>query len=484
VERTPLTPGQEREWEFMWALSPTDPGAARMVVMPTRVIDGPLNYAALWRAFADVTRRHDALRLSVPVGGPSPQVHLHSTVDPPVRFIDLSRLSETRQRERIGELMFLERRRTFHLANGPLWNAMVVRLSRDQHLLGATLLHLIADGWAAGVFMNDLLACYGGRAGLLPAPAHDVLSFSEIFALQAERLAPTAERVAFWRARLARLRGPTFPSPVVRADADLLASAAVDFELPATTTAALRRMTWRARTTPFVGLLAAFHIVLALAIGDEHTTVSTTTSGRRTDREKRSMLQFASEVYVANDAPGSATLATVVRTTHAALDGAIHNLLPYTALARIANPRFDAVRPWPDTHLRDGDFSAWPPDGVDPELPGLRVQDTSVAARPPAGWVCDTLVGQHLPPVWEARCGPSMVVNTDRSGGALLFNDQLYDRVAMAELLDAYLWTATRVAEQSDLTMQELRRQYRHRFGSAALLGQRTPSSAAHAHAG
>jgi hypothetical protein len=59
-----LAPGQKREWEFMWALSPADPGAARTVVVATRSVDGRLDHVALWRAFADVIRRHDACSMT------------------------------------------------------------------------------------------------------------------------------------------------------------------------------------------------------------------------------------------------------------------------------------------------------------------------------------------------------------------------------------------------------------------------------------
>lgn len=465
----PLALGQEREWEHMWALSPSDPGASRALVVAARSLEGPLDHRAMRLAFTDVTNRHDALRLTFETVGPDPRVRIMDQVDPPVRFADLTGMPESAKREWIQELLYTENRRCFDLRRGPLWNAWFVRVGPTTHALTACFLHIIADGWSGNTFMADLLASYGARAELLPAPAEDALSFEDISVLQAQRLKPTADRLRFWREALASLPTRSYPPTHVRPRADLLAGAAIEFALPADTIAALRRIAWKARTTPFVCLLAGYHLLLSLAMDRERTIVSTTTSGRQTQREKNAILQFACELYVGTDAPGDATLAGVIRATHEAVEGAITHLVPFTSLARAVNPLFDASRPWADLHLRDGDFYSGTPEGVDPDLPGVRVQDVHIPGRPPKDFDSSILpagANNRLSRAWEVRCGPSVAVNAGRDGGVLLFNPEVYDPQAMHELVDGYLWVITALSQQPDLTVDVLRERYPRRFRS------------------
>jgi condensation domain-containing protein len=464
-----LAPGQEREWEHMWALSPSDPGASRAVVVATRSLEGPLDHRAMQLAFADVTNRHDALRLTFETVGPDPRVRIMDQADPPVSLADLTGLPESAKREWMQELLYTENRRCFDLRHGPLWHAWFVRVGPTTHALTACFLHIIADGWSGNTFMADLLACYGARAGLLPAPAEEALSFEDISVLQARRLKPTADRLRFWREALASLPTRSYPPTHVRPGADLLAGAAIDFALPAHTTAALRLIAWRARTTPFVCLLAGYHLLLSLAKGRERTIVSTTTSGRHTQREKKAILQFACELYVGTDAPGDATLAGVIRATNKAVEGAITHLVPFTSLARSVNPRFDASRPWADLHLRDGDFYSGTREGVDPDLPGVRVQDVHIPGRPPKDLGSSILTAganARLSRAWEGRCGPSVAVNAGRDGGVMLFNPEVYDPQAMHDLVDGYLWVITALSQQPDMTVDVLRQRYPRRFRS------------------
>ena len=53
-----------------------------------------------------------------------------------------------------------EAERPFDLETGPLVRATLLRLAPDEHVFLLTLHHIVADGWAAGLFVRELAALY------------------------------------------------------------------------------------------------------------------------------------------------------------------------------------------------------------------------------------------------------------------------------------------------------------------------------------
>lgn len=466
---TSLAPCQEAQWEFMLALAPDDPGRSLHVVVENRYLEGGLDHGAMSRAFADVTRRHDGLRLAFDSVGPDPRVRVDDHVDLPLEHLDLAGLDPGRQRTAIDELSFRENRRCFDLRRGPLWHAWLVRLAPTTHLLNACLSHIIADGWCAKVFVEDLLAAYGARVGQAPPLPDDALSFAEIHALQNRQLEARPDRVRYWQERLrarpvdqeavAELRG--HPS------ADLMARSTIEFWFPEQTVAELRRVAWRARTTHFVALLAGYHLLICLTRGTDRSVINSAMGLRRTSRARRALFQFTVDPYVCTDVPAAASLLEVVRATTRSVEAAGGNAVSYQSLARAVNPDFDAQRPWPSYHLCDGGFidTAF----YDPlvELSGLRVTQAFIPGGPPAGHA-PALVVSQLPdavaPAWAARTGPGLLIYPGRAGGKVRFNHQIHSAESMHELLRRYLWVVEAVATQPDLRVDALRERFVRTF--------------------
>lgn len=437
-----LAPAQEGQWELVCALSPGDPGSSHHIVVDNRHLSGPVDRQALWQAFGEVTARHDALRLAFRAVGCDPVVHVRERIDPPVEFLDLSRMSERRQRERIGSLAFHESQRCFDLRNGPLWHAWVIRLGADSHLINLVFFHIIADGWSSKVFVDDLLAAYGARTAAMPPPPKDPLSFGEIHAIQTRRLEARADRLRYWRDRLLPLPGGPLFAPSAGAGADPRAHSTIAFSLSPATAAQLRRVAWQARTSPFVALMAGYHLLLSMVAGRDRTVISTASLGRPTERERRAILQFASDPYVSTELPGSLTMLEAVRVTHDSVATAISNMTSYRSIARAVNPDFDNSRPWPDCHLFDGNFYSWAFRRPQLATAGLRVQEARIRVGTPAEYT-PGLMWAHLPDpgrrVWGTQGGPSMEVGIPRQDGRLHYNHEIYPAELMQEFVDQYL---------------------------------------------
>jgi hypothetical protein len=450
-----LTPSQEGQWEFMSALAPDDPGRSRIVVVDNLYVYGSLDRAALEKAFTDVLRRHDTLRLVFAVVGPDPLVRITDLDDPPVEFTDLTGLDRPTRQERIDALVYAENRRCFDLRNGPLWHATVSRLDNDTHLLTLCFSHMVADGYAPKVFVTDLLNAYGAYGGVLPPPADDAPSFEEVRALQQRRLKVTGDRLAYWRDNLVPFPMASHAEPRLAPGGNLLTRSRIEFGLAADVVTGLRRLSWRAGTTPFVAMMAAYHVMLSRNSGTDRTTVSTATLGRTTVRSRKAVAQFASDPYVATTLPDTLTLGDAVRVTDLTLTRATANLVPYTAIARAVNPDFDHSRPWPDIELCDGNIYSQAYPTMATQVAGLRVEQVFLAgAAPDVEGVRPT----SIPRAWLARCGPSMEIGLRRDGGMLLYNADVCPTEEMRHIVDQYTEAVTALARRPDLTVGALRR--------------------------
>lgn len=145
-----LTAAQRR----LWFVDQLAPGSAAYNIAMAQRIRGPLDVERLRAALTEVARRHEVLRWRIPHRDGVPFVE----VDPP----------EPVPLHHAASLDGLAGRR-FDLATGPLWQAWLVPVAVEEHVLAITAHHAIFDGWSEAVLYRDLSAAYGGGA-LEPLP--------------------------------------------------------------------------------------------------------------------------------------------------------------------------------------------------------------------------------------------------------------------------------------------------------------------------
>ncbi|MFC4049262.1 condensation domain-containing protein [Actinomadura syzygii] len=463
VQSAGLLPAQESHWELMCGLSPDAPGASRFIVVDSRFIDAPMDYEAVKLAFADVTRRQDALRLVFDTIDYEPRMRIEAAAEPQVEYLDLSALGTAAQHDRIAELVYWENNRSFDLLRGPAWHAWFVRLAADRHFLNVCLSEAIADGWATKALVEDLLAGYAAHVGTA-APPEPALSFAQMDAIQRHRMEPSGDRLEFWRERLLPLPDGSLFQARTTARTSVLTRDRIDVTFTPELLATLSRRAWQSRTTVYMVLMAAYHALLSLETGQERTVLSTVTLGRASRRERRSPLPCTVDPYVVTTLTPGTSLHEAIRRTHAAMVEAMSNLVPYTSLARAINPAFDSQRPWPDSDLCHGNFYAAAFGDSDITLAGMRVRAPLLPGREPAGGSTPTLHAGTLPSaqqdVWTAYCGPSMEVYPERDGCALIYNGEMYAHEEMKSYMDSYLWVVEEMAASPETTMRELSERY------------------------
>lgn len=184
----------------------------------TFLLRGPLNAAALRRAWQLTLDRHASLRaqfLWQPKDKPL-QV-IRRTLELPWREEDWSGITAADQESRLDRFLAEDRTRLFDVARPPLMRIVLVRLTPDLHRLIWTFHHILVDAWSVSLVMGDAASFYESlAAGQEPAP-QPAPKFREYIANLQARPLDEAER--HFRLLLAGFDAPT-PLTFERDEAD------------------------------------------------------------------------------------------------------------------------------------------------------------------------------------------------------------------------------------------------------------------------
>lgn len=271
-----LTAGQQR----MWTAHQLRPDSAAHACPLALALDGSLDRAALTEALTGLVSRHEALRARI-VAGADGRPHWTSRRPAVIipRYADVRSAADPAAA--LTDRLEDELARPFDLAAGPLTRVLLVRTGDDRHVLLLSVAHVAADGQSLDVLRDELLHLYreaaGGDGPALPEP----VSFRDFtLARVAEEAEPAAERLDWWRRRLANAVAPQLPVDVPAAAARTGRGATLTVTVPDGTTAALRHLAASSRTTPNVVLLACFHALLSRWTGNPRTCVGTPLADR------------------------------------------------------------------------------------------------------------------------------------------------------------------------------------------------------------
>jgi hypothetical protein len=181
----PLSSAQQR----LWFLSEFTPGGTDYNSGTALRLTGPLRVAALGAAVAGLTRRHESLRTTFEEVDGRPVQVVPPAVDTDLPVVDCPPAE-------LATLLDAEFARPFDLRRGPLFRALLVRLSDREHVLLLTAHHIVVDGWSLRVLLSELAVGYAGDEPTAPA-----LQYADYAVWQQDRLSGSAmaEHTAYWR---------------------------------------------------------------------------------------------------------------------------------------------------------------------------------------------------------------------------------------------------------------------------------------------
>ncbi|MCW1924051.1 amino acid adenylation domain-containing protein [Luteolibacter arcticus] len=265
-----LTHSQER----MGFLHQLEPESAAYHVFGALELEGPLDIAALDRAFAALVARHTILRSR----------HAMQDGRIVVRLDDSPPLAIERSNGPREPALKAFSLRPFDLANDSPIRALLVACGKKHHILALCAHHIVADGWSVRVLIRDLAAYYatfaGGKQAPPPLAGADYLDYAAWHRRWIESGAADAATF-YWKRRLAGHAGvmelatdfsrPAKPSSL---------GGAVERIMP---TGLVERVTAFAkarRVTPFMVQLAAFLLLLRRHGGDDDPVIAVPIANR------------------------------------------------------------------------------------------------------------------------------------------------------------------------------------------------------------
>jgi amino acid adenylation domain-containing protein/FkbM family methyltransferase len=346
----PLSFAQQR----LWFLDRLDPGSATYNVPLALRLRGSASVTGLSWIFAEVMRRHEALRTTFPSRqGQAVQV-VAAAARPPLPVVDLSRLEEARREVLMRALAQGEARRPFDLERGPLLRLGLVRLAERDQVLLMTMHHIVSDGWSTGVLVKEIAALHAGLSAGAEGRAADLpelpVQYADFALWQRDWLRGEVleEQIAHWRRQLAgapRVLELPFDRP--RPARQSFRGAERRQDLSPDLGAAVRRLARREDATPFMVLLAAWGLLLGRYAGQQDVVVGTPIAGRNRQEIENLIGFFVNTLALRVDGRGAPDVSELVaRVRAAALDGYARQDLPFERLVdELAGERGLAVSP-------------------------------------------------------------------------------------------------------------------------------------------
>ncbi|WP_164021881.1 non-ribosomal peptide synthetase, partial [Pyxidicoccus trucidator] len=339
-QEPPLSFAQQR----LWFIDQLEPGSAAYNI-PTAVrILGSLDLTAMEQGLGALVERHESLRTTFAPGRGEPVQVIHPSSALPLPLVDLTDLPaeqrESEARRRVAEEAGLP----FDLARGPLFRALLLRLTPQEHVLMLTMHHIVSDGWSMGVLVRELGALYAarttGRDAHLPALP---VQYADFAAWQRSWLRGDVleQQLGYWRRQLSGatpvLELPTDrPRPAVQSPRSAFAPVHLSAEL----TERLLALCQREGTTPFMALLACWQLLLARYSGQDDISVGSPIAGRTRGETEGLIGFFVNTLVLRTQVDARATfrelLARVRSTTLAAYE---YQDVPFEKLVEELRPQ-------------------------------------------------------------------------------------------------------------------------------------------------
>ena len=332
-----ITEGSE-EQKQIWLHSELA-GAAQIYNEPVTLhFRGELSRAALEQAFEYFLNRHEAWRTVFEWrDGKLLQIVK------PARAVDLTVLDlrdlPAEEREALAiDLAKRDFRLPFDLAKGPLFRTRLIRLADGDFRLFLSLHHIIFDGVSmAQILLPEIQSAYQtflhGIPPSLPAPA---FQYPDYAYWQAKQLAGgDAERyLPYWERQLATdLPEPQLPTDHPRPLVRSYAGGTEMFQIAPSTAAKVKEFGNGEGVTPFMTLLAAFHMLLFHETGQVDQGIGTVMSTRQQPGSERVLGYFLNTVILRTRFAPEDTLASLIAGVRETVLGAMSHEVPYRLVA-------------------------------------------------------------------------------------------------------------------------------------------------------
>ncbi|MGH3592768.1 MAG: condensation domain-containing protein, partial [Pseudonocardiaceae bacterium] len=277
--RMPLSYAQQR----LWFLEQLEPGSGLYNVPFALGLKGELKREALQRSVQEMVRRHEVLRTRFVAENGEAVQEVADELILSLPVIDLSALEEEVREFELERLVRREASKGFDLQQGPLLRMNLLRFDAAEHVLLATMHHIVSDGWSVGILVRELGLLYEayGKGEESPLPELGI-QYGDFAVWQREWLQGEVleEEVGYWRKQLAGLERLELPCDYARQEEGRHRGGAVEFELGEEQTWKLKELSRREGVTLFMVLLGSLQVLLGRYAGQKDIAVGSAIANR------------------------------------------------------------------------------------------------------------------------------------------------------------------------------------------------------------
>lgn len=331
--------------EGLWLVDQLGEGSAQYHVQVRFLIEGALDVPVLRKAFEAILQRHESLRTVIGLREELPVQRVRDDLALPFLELDLRELAPTEREAALEAAIRRDAFAPFALDRDAMLRVTLIRLGPDRHEVLMTMHHVATDGWSIDVLVEELGVFYdAGRRGVPPVLPALPFRYRDYSIWQRDWLRGQTleDEAGYWLAQLAGLPAThSLPLDRPRTEPEVLAAGVLRTHLDGATAKALTDLSRAARATPFMGLHAAFALLMARASGEEDIVVGTPVANREHPELASMIGLFTNTLILRSRIGATATFEDLLgQSRKLVLDGHAHQHVPFNYLVeRLQPPR-------------------------------------------------------------------------------------------------------------------------------------------------
>ncbi len=282
-ETAPMSFAQQR----LWFLDQLEPDSIAYNVPAAFRLQGTLNPDWLKASLEALGNRHESLRTVFAIAEDQPVQLIRPTFQLDFQMIPVEEASTATDEKELPDVVQQRLNNAcqvkFDLENGPLFQAVLLKISEADHILLLNMHHIISDGGSLEILFREIVENYKSLSQSQeisqPETAVQYADYAIWQQAQMQEKSLTSQ-LKYWKNQLANLSPLELPTDNPRPAEQSYHGSAASLVIPSTLTNELRELSRQSGSSLFMTMLATFQVLLHRYSGQSDIAVGTPVSGR------------------------------------------------------------------------------------------------------------------------------------------------------------------------------------------------------------
>ncbi len=327
----------------LWLLDQIEKGSTQYNIPVALKLTGSLDVEALNKALTTIVERHESLRTIFLDTGQGPLQVIQQATKFDLPIVNIGDRLDGEKTQQIDIVIAEEAKKGFDLSQDLMLRAQLLKLSDNEHVLLVTMHHIASDGWSVGILIKELsqlyLAYAEGNENPLPALT---IQYADYAHWQREWLQGDVldKHLDYWQSQLSNLPVVhSLPLDMVRPQRQTFAGALVSAQLSKTSLDSLNSLCLQYGATLFMGLHAAYSVLLARYSGESDIVMGSPIANREQAEVADLIGFFINTLVLRSDVSGAPSFIDMLQQSkQTALGGYSHQQVPFEQLVELLQP--------------------------------------------------------------------------------------------------------------------------------------------------